>query len=401
MSSEGGHDRRVHSAADAALGYLYQAEVGLLEFVRRSKDEPALAMSIELFDDVAFEAEGTPMELLQTKHHLRAHKPLTNASDDLWRTIRSWVDSINSGAIDLAVSTFSLLTTGTAPEGGAANLLRPGDGRDAEAARWLLEDTAYTSANETNKAAYRAFLELDDEMRALLVDAVVVLDGAPTIADVPEVLLRELRFASEARFREPLVERMLGWWHRRVIAHLRSADDRIFWEEVENEIDHLRDQFKSDNLPIDVGVDDVAVDELSHDDRMFVRQLQLLAVNLPTLEIAIRDYKRAYMQRSRWLRDQLVDSPELHGYEQKLIDEWEHQRAFLQDDLDDSEDGRRQAGRALYHDLQNRDLWIRPRCQEPFVSRGSYHMLADELRVGWHPHFVAQLRHLLEAAVEP
>lgn len=388
----------MHSAADSALGYLYQAEAGLLEFVRRSKDEPALAMSIELFDDVAFEEGGAPTELLQTKHHLRAQKPLTNASDDVWRTIRVWVDSINTGTIDPTASAFSLLTTGKAPEGSAARLLRPGPDRDADTARRLLEDTAYTSASESNKTAYRVFLQLDESLRARLVEGIVVLDGAPTIADVPDVLLRELRFASEARFLEPLIERLLGWWHRRVIAHLRGADNRIVWEEVENEIDHLRDQFKSDNLPIDIGVDDVAIDQLSHDDRMFIRQLQLLAVNRPTLEVAIRDYKRAYMQRSRWLRDQLVDPSELHRYEQNLVDEWDHQRAFLQDDLNSAEDALSQAGRALYHGLQNRDLWIRPRCQEPFVSRGSYHMLADDLRVGWHPDFVARLRHLLAAA---
>jgi hypothetical protein len=30
------------------------------------------------------------------------------------------------------------------------------------------------------------------------------------------------------------------------------------------------------------------------------------------------------------------------------------------------------------------------------MTRGSFHMLADELRVGWHPEFLARLRHLLE-----
>jgi hypothetical protein len=41
---------------------------------------------------------------------------------------------------------------------------------------------------------------------------------------------------------------------------------------------------------------------------------------------------------------------------------------------------------------------IRPGCDEPFVTTGSYQMLADEKRVGWHPDFEARLMTLLEPA---
>jgi len=38
---------------------------------------------------------------------------------------------------------------------------------------------------------------------------------------------------------------------------------------------------------------------------------------------------------------------------------------------------------------------IRPLVTDPFVTRGSLHMLADGLRVGWHPEFKERLAHLL------
>jgi hypothetical protein len=63
---------------------------------------------------------------------------------------------------------------------------------------------------------------------------------------------------------------------------------------------------------------------ISEDERPFVRQLQLLAISSRSLELAIRDYKRAYMQRARWTDDALVSSPELRPYEERLLDEWEH-----------------------------------------------------------------------------
>jgi hypothetical protein len=74
-----------HGAAPSALGYAFQAEVGLVELVRRAKVEPATKLTMERYDDVAFESEGWPRELLQTKHHIAAVGNLTDRSRDRWR----------------------------------------------------------------------------------------------------------------------------------------------------------------------------------------------------------------------------------------------------------------------------------------------------------------------------
>ena len=37
------------------------------------------------------------------------------------------------------------------------------------------------------------------------------------------------------------------------------------------------------------------------------------------------------------------------------------------------------------------DCPIRPSCQESFITRGTYQMLANRLRVGWHPEFQSRL----------
>jgi hypothetical protein len=34
---------------------------------------------------------------------------------------------------------------------------------------------------------------------------------------------------------------------------------------------------------------------------------------------------------------------------------------------------------------------------EPFVSRGSLHMLADDLRIGWHPEYRDKFSAFLES----
>ena len=63
------------SAADSALGYLYQARVALVWSLQRLKENPDLVVALETLDDVVFESRGAPTELLQTNITLRRQHP--------------------------------------------------------------------------------------------------------------------------------------------------------------------------------------------------------------------------------------------------------------------------------------------------------------------------------------
>jgi hypothetical protein len=75
------------SAAGSMVGYLYQCREALLLALEETRSFPNLFVSVERFDDVAFEKEGTPQTQLQLKHHAKAGN-LTDASADLWKTLR-------------------------------------------------------------------------------------------------------------------------------------------------------------------------------------------------------------------------------------------------------------------------------------------------------------------------
>jgi hypothetical protein len=87
------------TARDAFLGYTYQAEIALLELTRRriASADPEWSLTIEVFDDVAFERDGSPEEFLQTKHSRDAEKDLGDHSVDLWKTIRNWSELVAKG----------------------------------------------------------------------------------------------------------------------------------------------------------------------------------------------------------------------------------------------------------------------------------------------------------------
>lgn len=99
---------------------------------------------------------------------------------------------------------------------------------------------------------------------------------------------------------------------------------------------------------------------------------------------------------------------EVEEYEDRLADEWDRYKDVIFERLEDdsAEDVLRQAGTELYNWAEFEtakidSLRIRARVTEPYVLRGSFHILADSTphpRVYWHPRFLDRLGDVLEAA---
>jgi hypothetical protein len=388
------------SAADAALGYLYQVRCALLWTLRRQKSEPDFLVSLETLDDVTFErVGGEPSELLQTKHHRRSTAALTDTSSDVWKTLRVWFEGRTSRAVP-ATAQLVLLTTATAPERSAARYLRA-TSRDVEAAQRLLDAAAQSSTDRSNAPAYQAYLAAKPSDRHDVLMRVLVIDAAPTIADLDRELRDEVHWAVGREHHESFLQRLEGWWLRRVLRQLVAGDaQRIAAVELETQMADLREQFKQDALPIDDDLLDFSLDDATaaaHQRSAFVQQLNLIQASKHRVAAAIRDYYRAFEQRSRWLRERLVLEMELGKYEKRLIEEWDLIFAGAQDEIGATatEEMKERAARSVLAWAERTTIPIRTNVTEPFVSRGSLHMLADELRIGWHPEFRTRLAGLL------
>lgn len=403
MSGSAPVDDYPFSAAASATGYLYQCRYALLEALRRMRDEVDFQVCIETLDDVVFEKQGAATELLQTKHHVNRAADLTDASVDLWKTLRIWCEGITNGSLRLG-SRFILVTTAAAGTGSAADMLRPGPGRNPSGALVRLRSTASTSTNRINTPAYSAFRALDAASQEHLLDGVCVVDAAPTITSLDADIRQEVFYAVDRRFLDAFLVRLEGWWFRRVIRHLAAERGvPILSPELLDEINNLRDSMREDNLPIDDEIEQMEVDATGYLERVFVHQLRLIQISNARVLRAIRDYYRAFVQRSRWVREELVGVGDLDRYERRLMDAWESRFLVIRDEIGEAaaEDEMRRLACQLYKWVETEELpRIRSQCQDGFVARGSFHILADHLKVGWHPEFEARLRRLLEPVSE-
>lgn len=392
-------NRGAHSAAYSVLGYLYQVRYALFEALCRLSTGQQFSVSIETLDDVVFEQSGEAMELLQTKHHVSKNANLADNSSDFWKTLRVWCDHFKTGNMSTG-TLFFLITTGHAIDGSAVHYLKPGPFRNPETAVQRLNTTAESSTNKSNTAAYQSYRLLNLEERRAFLESVFIIDAAPDIQDLDAKLKETLYFAVEQRFLESFLQRLEGWWYRKVIVHLLTKNIApILSEEIACETVSLREQFKQENLPIDEDIINASIDASGYQDRCFVRQLRLIEIGNKRIFYAIRNFFRAFEQRSRWIREDLLLVGELERYEDRLIEEWDIFFQQMKDELGDAatEDAKKKAAQTLYKWVETATLpQVRPGVVELSISRGTYQLLSDSQRVGWHLEFKERLRQLLE-----
>ena len=389
-----------HQASEQMLGYLYQVRYALALLLEN--DNSDCQISIEKFDDVAFSKDDIPIQLIQLKHHIQHQGNLADASTDMWRTIKVWLDAISETPDILDGTNFLIITTATAPIDSAAFLLKKDSNRNPDTAYEKLKTVCFSSVNQAHQRYYDAFREAGEDTVKQLIRQIYIIDRASNIIDVEKDILKHIRYSCIPKHQKMIYERLEGWWFKKAIDAL-CCDTPVFvnQNQVRSFIVSVSQEYADDNLPIDIlDIDDLQEDNFSANEKIFHEQLKLICLGNHRMQLALRDYYRAFRQRASWVRNDLLYVNELGQYEQRLIDEWEHAFAAMEETLSETnnatEGEKAKEGRQLFSDIEKRDIRIRPKCQEAFIMRGSYHILANQLKSGWHVDFFARLKQLLK-----
>lgn len=386
------------NASPSALGYLYQCRYALLNILN-SGDDPARSVSIEKLDDVAevtidpTNGKLSKVEMFQLKHHIKREGGTTNSHSDVWKTIKIWATAVKKKQVDLEDAKFFIITTSKAASSHAISKLRDDEMRSTEDARKKLEAAGAKSKNDTVTKAYKSLLKLSKTQRTKLFSRIYLIEDSPDITQVRGKLENAVWQAVSKNRASAFVDRLEGWWLNQVILHLFDSKSQcIPVQLVREQVHTLRDEFKSDNLPADFLVEPVPKSETDEQDcRKFVKQLVHVGVKKNRIKVAQENHYRAVAQRAKWLRSELLHISDLDQFEQRLEMEWNEFYQMMLDNLDDdaSESELSKSGRNLYNWSQNtapdkQSLFIKPRFQAGYFTRGSYQMLADQVRIGWH-----------------
>jgi hypothetical protein len=393
-----------HDASGQLTGYLYQILMALLSLLENTDNEAQICL--EKFDDIAFIEDDEPLILIQTKHHLRHQGDLSNASVDLWRTINSWCDSIRKSPSRLITAKFLIVTTASIQENMAASFLSNVNTRNTKNALAILCDIAMTSQSKTNSGYYKNFLGMSSVQQQHLIDNMYIYANSYGMEEIKQAIMRFVRCATINQFEERVYDKLIGWWIKEIIKCLLSTE-LIFINrmQIQNILYDIAGEYQADSLPIDVDFThnptSSELNQISHNSRIFIEQLKLIMLSDSRIKRCIRDYYNAFRQRSVWVREQLLLVNELSDYETLLIDEWNRLFLIMQENLEDREGNsdekiKNDAGKKLLNDIENLNINIREKANKPFIMRGTYHGLANQLKVSWRIDFMNRLCYLLQ-----
>ncbi|MDR5905665.1 ABC-three component system protein [Franzmannia qiaohouensis] len=398
-----------YAASEQGLGYIYQPRLALLRLL----DLPeATAVLLEKDDDLDFVDKDGIKSLASLKHKAAGDR-LTDLSIDFWKSIRIWLARYKRDGGSACNLRFFLLTTSKVSDTSFLRGFLPDWSSSGNEGKTLLEQ-AEEALNKSKAVSIQSianeFNELTLTEKQDFLDRILILDSSPRIEDIPEIIKEKHLRVIRREHRNAVFERLEGWWNDEVIKQLTcSRDEEIFGFEVSDKLYAISEEYRSDNLPITFrGIKPEGEIDTEEDPRNFVVQLREIGVSSNRIRNAILDYYRAFEQRSEWARENLMLEGEIEDYEDRLVDEWSRYRDVVFEGLDETaaEEILQQAGKELYNwaDMQSgniESLRIRARVTEPYVTRGSFHILADgtpEPRVYWHPCFLDRLNMALEVS---
>jgi hypothetical protein len=398
-----------YSAGDQALGYIYQARLALLRLLQLPEDT---AIFLENDDDLDF-FDGDNGRSLGSLKHKAIGDVLTDLSRDFWKSVNIWLMRYKRDGRATSNLRFFLFTTGTVSTDSFLTRFVPNQRVASGEAATLTElaDAALATSHSKDIGPIATkFNELTDPEKQDFLERILIFDGSPRISDIPATIKDQYMRSVRREHRAFVFERLEGWWSDAVIKQLTGArTEGIFGYEVSDKLSAFAEEYKADNLPITFrGAAPADEIDTETDPRLFVAQLRAIGISSSRIRSAILDYYRAFEQRSAWAREHLLVSGEVEEYEDRLADEWARYKDVAFEGVKDesAEDALREAGATLYNwaefeTAKIESLRIRARVTEPYVLRGSFHILADttpEPRVYWHPRFLARLGTVLGVA---
>jgi hypothetical protein len=388
MSSE---PRSPYSAAEQGLGYIYQARFALLKILELPED---CSLLLEKEDDVDFDDAAGHKNLMSLKHKA-VGDTLSDLSTDFWKSVRIWLAYYNANGKIGCDGRFMLFTTGTVSAGSVLAAFKD-EKVDGEARTQAVEVPLSKSTGVLVVAVREALATLTAAELADFYGRITIADATMRITEIPSAVINQHLRTIRRESRLFLFERLEGWWMDQAIQMLageRTAP--ISGVEVSDKLSAMAEEYRNDNLPITFRQRQPDEIDVAKDPRLFVEQLRVLDLTTARLRAAIIDYYRAFEQRSN----------EIEEYEDRLIDYWPRYRDVAFERLDDDTDDGAclAAGRELYRwaEMETTFLRIRERVTEPYVVRGTFHMLANarpQPHVHWHPRFLAQLARILGKA---
>ena len=390
-----------HSAAGANAGFGYQFERALFWL---AQSPSGAAIGIETTDDVAVSLKNGQLVLEQDKHSIRDNaEPYGNRSKDLWNTLSIWLGAIEAKEVAIESTHFFLVTNKVLPDCIAKQI---GAAESSEAAAACVAELVKASKEPPETVGPMMERVLRPESRETLTALILrvkLFDGTQAAAG------DALRTETLAHLQLPtwcgptansILDELSGWLHTSVLDLWRQkkpgwVQRDHFVNQVHAVLDRRKRQITRERAEHLISVPDSKVAQ--EKGQPFVKQLHLVTDDDAVVDTAIREFIRCYLEKMRLSQEGNVTDDDWKSFEGTLLARWNKIRTRV---------ARIKAGTAeadvgfeiLTETTEgHREKLAGSDTEQVYLTSGTYHRLADLLRVGWHPRYEDLMKELLKS----
>jgi len=380
-----------HSAPGANAGFGYQFERALFWL---AQSPAGFLVGIETDDDVAIRGTDSSRVLEQDKHSIRENgTPFGDRSKDLWNTLAIWLDALESGDVSAENAAFLMVTNKALVDCIAHQISRAKSESDAEACIAALQNVSDSPPANIKPHVERLLRDNSREHLKQLILKCELVDGSSPAAG------SDLRRETIARLQIPewctpqsdsIANELLGWLHAGAMDYWRQR--KPAWIKRDNFINQLhaivarlRRQISRERAEHLIPVPAEKIGEEKA--RPFVKQLHLITEDDALVDGAIRDFIRCNIEKMRLSKQGDITDDDWLTFEGTLVNRWERIRArVLRTKKSNTESD--QGFEIFTETAENyREKLAGSDTEQTYLTSGTYHRLADMIRLGWHPDF--------------
>jgi hypothetical protein len=380
-----------HSAAGTNAGFSYQFERALCWL---AQSPAGSIIGVETEDDVAVSGADSSKLLEQDKHSVRAAaEPFGNRSKDLWNTLAIWIEALDTKEVVADTTTFLMVTNKVLPECIAQQIGRATSTTQITACVAALEAAAKKPPKQIAPLMERVLRHESRTSLLKLISRCELADGS--LATAGPALRKEtighLQLPESClAIADSIVDELLGWLHKTALAKWQQKQPA--WIQRDHFVNQLHAVIglrkrqiareRAEHL-IPVTEDTLGQEKGS----VFVKQLHLVTDDDSIVDNAIREFIRCNIEKSRLSTEGNITDDDWKAFEVALLSRWEKIRARLirMKKAAPEED----VGFEIFTDTteDHREQLAGSDTEQVYLTSGTYHRLADMIRIGWHPRF--------------
>jgi len=380
-----------HSAPGPNAGFGYQFERALYWL---ALSPAGYLVGIETCDDVAVQGPDGSQVLEQDKHSIREDaEPFGDRSKDLWNTLATWIDALDDGTVSAEKTVFLMVTNKVLQNCIAQRIGNAETEAEIEGCVTALETAAKKPPQHITSQIERVLRSTSRQNLRSLIWKCELIDGAQSVAG------KEIRKETVARLQIPawcvphadsIADELLGWIHKLAMEAWRERrpawiERDHFVTQLHSIIDRRKRQISRERAEHLIPVTDDKVGK--EKGRPFVKQLYLVSDDDGLIDTGIREFIRCNIEKSRLSIQGDVTDEDWNVFEATLFARWEKICARVKR-MNKSGD-ERDVGFAILTDTteSHREKLAGNDTEQVYLTSGTYHRLADMIRIGWHPRF--------------